>query len=173
MLDGGKDANHVRKDLDGNSQSGGGINRIYPGTKTCLTTWLVTCLVVLTLLVAGCIESEPEPETVLVTFEIQLINARADSYGYGIVGGKGSMGFGGVNEVKMESFYADVGDEVFAEVYGAQWSSEEPGHQVICRILVRGEEIYLDADQGTSSQDTHAECRGPVYIPPTSTPGSG
>jgi hypothetical protein len=133
-----------------------------------LTTWLVTGFVVLTLLVAGCIE--PEPETVLVTFEIQLINAQADAWGYGIVGGEGSAGWGGVNEVKQESFYADVGDEVFAKVYGSQWSIEEPGHEVICRIMVRGEEIYLDADQGTPIQDTFAECRGPVYIPSTPTP---
>ena len=145
---------------------------IYLCTKTCLTTWLVTCLVVLTLLVAGCIESEPEPETVLVTFEIQLINADARSFTYGIVGGKGTGGFGSVNEVIRESFYADVGDEVLARVYASQWDSEEPGHEVICRIMVRGEEIYLDADQGTPTQDTHAECRGPVYIPSTPTPGS-
>jgi len=146
----------------------------YPGTKTCPTTWLVTCLVtclvVLTFLVAGCVE--PEPETVLVTFEIQLENARADAYSFGVVGNEGETGFGSVNEVIRESFYVDVGDEVYAWVKSSQWSSEEPGHEVICRIMVRGEEIYLNADQGTPTQDTQAECCGPVYIPQTPTPDS-
>lgn len=142
------------------------------GIKTYLIKWLFAGLVVLTLLAAAC-NSEPVAETVLVTFEIQLVNAQADAYSYGVVGGEGTTGFGAVNEVIQESFYAGVGDEVFAWVNGSQWSSGEPGHQVMCRILVRGEEIYLDADQGTPSQDTQAQCRGPVYIPPTPTPGSG
>lgn len=132
---------------------------------------LVVSLVVLTLIVAAC-GFESEPETVLVTFEIQLINAQAVSYSYGVVGGGGSSGWGAVNEVIKESFYADVGDEVFAWINGSQWSSHDPGHQVICRILVRGEEIYLDADQGTLYEDTQAYCRGSVYIPSPPTPGS-
>lgn len=140
------------------------------GTR--LTKCLITGLMVLTLVVAAC-SSQPQRETVLVTFEIQLINAQADSYSYGVVGGQGITGFGTVNETIRESYYADVGDEVFAWVNGSQWSSQEPGHQVICRILVHDEEIYLDAEQGTSSQDTQAQCRGPVYIPPTPTPEGG
>ena len=121
-------------------------------------------LVVLILVLAAC-GPKPTPQTVLVTFEIQLINADATSYGMGIVGGQGVEGFGAVNEVLRESFYASVGQEVFAGATGTHWDRSDPAHQIICRILVRDEEIYLDADQGTPEQDTEVACRGPVYLP--------
>ncbi len=108
---------------------------------------------------------EEEPRTVLVTFEIQTINADATSYGYGITGGQGTMGFGAVNEIIGDSFYANVGQEVFAKAYGTHWDRSDPGHQIICRIIVQGEEIYIDGDQGTPDQDTEVICQGPVYIP--------
>jgi hypothetical protein len=133
-----------------------------------MQAWLVTCLVVLTIFAAGC--AEPEPETVLVTFEIQFENADI-AYKYGIVGGKGYGGWrGGYNEVIRDSFYADVGDEVLVSVAGNQFDTRKPSHEVICRIMVNDEEIYLDGDQGTPTEDTQVECRGPVYIPHTPTP---
>jgi len=159
-------------DVSARANRGLKMARIRSSNGTPLTKCQITGWIILALLVAGC-SSQPQRETVLVTFEIQLINAQANSYTYGVVGGQGTTGFGTVNETIRESYYADVGDEVFAWVNGSQWSSQEPGHQVICRILVGDEEIYLDANQGTPSQDTQAQCRGPLYIPPTPTPGGG
>lgn len=112
----------------------------------------------------GC-EDEPVPRTVKVDFELQLINASSFGWGYGIVGGKGFSGTGATNEVLRDSVYATVGQPVVIKAFGEQWSSQDPGHQIIGRILVDGEEIYMCADQGDSGQDTEIECGGPVYIP--------
>jgi hypothetical protein len=122
-------------------------------------------IILLVLLTAGCIDQKPKTETVLVNFEIQLINARANSYSYGIENGDGETGFGATNEVIRWSTYAKVGQKAFAWVRGSQFSSREPGHQVLCRIIVNNKNIYLAGDQGTMNEDTLAECGGPVYIP--------
>ena len=108
----------------------------------------------------------PRPARVWVKFEIQLINARALSWSYGIdKGGTGNTGFGAANEVLSGSYYANVGDTVFAWVNGGQFSKSEPGHQIICRIMVDDEEIYMGADQGTASRGGKVNIRGTVYIP--------
>jgi hypothetical protein len=141
----------------------------FSGRRACVATWMVTGLVALTLVAAGC-GGKSGPTSVLVTFEIQLMNARADSYSVGVAGGEGTTGFGSVNEVIRESYYANVGQEVFAWVNGSQWDTNQPSHEVLCRILVNDEEIYMAGDQGTASEATLADCRGPVYIPATAEP---
>lgn len=124
----------------------------------------VVALAILTIAfgIFGC--AETKPKYVMVTFEIQLINADAN-YGYGIVGGHGTSGTGAVNEVIRESFYATVGEEVFIKVYGGHWDRNDPAHQVVCRIIVDSEEIYIGADQGTTTKGTEVYIHGPVYIP--------
>jgi hypothetical protein len=122
--------------------------------------------VILALLQVGCDRPSPT-KTVLVTFEIQLINARATSYSLGLAKRResGTTGFGAVNEVIRKSYYADVGDLVFAWAVGSHWNKADPAHQIICRIIVDGKEIYIDAAQGTPGEETKVECKGPVYIP--------
>lgn len=115
-------------------------------------------------LLIGC-EEEPVVRTVEVEFELQLINASSYGWGYGIDGGQGFSGSGATNEVLRDSIYATVGQPVFIKAFGEQWSSREPGHEIIGRILVDGEEIYICADQGTPDEETEIECGGPVYIP--------
>jgi hypothetical protein len=102
---------------------------------------------------------------VLVNFEIQLINARTSAWGFGIDGGKGFSGFGASNEVIRDSVYATVGERVFIKAFGEHWDAKDPAHQIIGRILVNGEEIYMCADQGSPGKNTKIECGGPVYIP--------
>ncbi len=116
------------------------------------------------LILVGC-DQKPVPRTVLVSFEIQLINASSSAWGFGIVGGKGRSGFGATNKVIRDSVYATVGERVFIKAFGKHWHSKDPAHQIIGRILVKGEEIYMCADQGYPGKNTKIECGGPVYIP--------
>jgi len=67
--------------------------------------------------------------------------------------------------VTSETFYVVVGQEVVAQGYFSQWRATEPSFEVVCRILVDDEEIYLSAVQGAGSEEKYLECRGPVYIP--------
>jgi hypothetical protein len=127
---------------------------------------LIICLVLLASFLGAC-GCEEESGPVSVTFEIQLFNARAYSYSYGFPGGEGVLGSGKVNETIRETYSAHVGDEVFVRVNGTHWDSSQPSHEILCRILVHGEEIYIDADHGDVNRDTEAICRGPVYIPKT------
>ena len=122
--------------------------------------------VILSLTLATCdLFESPPPRIVTVEFEIQLINANATAWAAGRSSGGAYGGFGAVNETIRHSVTANVGEDVFCKVVGQQWSRNEPGHQVLCRILVDDEEIYLCGDQGTQDEDTVAECGGPVYIP--------
>ena len=127
-------------------------------TKICLATFI------LLFAFSGC-KNTKTPSTVKVTFEIQLINCSASSYGYGIVGGEGSSGWGQVNELISESLYANVGQEVAIKATGKQWNKNESGHQIICRIIVNDEEIYLKSSQGSANKDTEVYIHGPVYLP--------
>ena len=101
----------------------------------------------------------------MVQFEIQLINARATAWGYGRAGAGGEQGFGATNEVLKRSDCLSVGDPVFCKVFGEHFDRSDPAHQVICRILVQGDEAYVCADQGTPDRAAKTECGGPVYIP--------
>lgn len=124
---------------------------------------LAILIVLIAALVAAC---SPDPlRTVDVDFELQLINANATSWGFGIDGGPGEGGFGGVNETKSGTVSAKIGDPVFCKAFAEHWDSSDPAHQMICRILVDNEEIYLCADQGSPGADTSIECGGPVYLP--------
>jgi len=110
--------------------------------------------------------SDPEPlRTVSVEIELQAINADAYSWGRGIAGGQGELGNGYVDETETSTFLTKVGDPVFCKALATHWDTNDPAHQLICRILVDGEEIYICADQGSPSEDTDVECGGPVYIP--------
>jgi hypothetical protein len=138
---------------------GGNMKKVWYGK------FLKSCLygVILLSLLVGC---EPRPATVLVKFEIQLINTRALSWSYGVAkGNTGQTGFGAVNEVLSGSYYANVSDTVFAWANGEQFDKSEPGHQIICRIMVDDEEIYMGADEGTASRGAKVNVRGPAYIP--------
>lgn len=125
---------------------------------------LVACLALATIGFGGC-GDDPTPIVVEVEFELQAINANATSWGFGVNGGEGFMGFGSVNETEHEAIWVTIGQPVFCKAFGSHWDSSDPGHQLLCRILVDGEEIYLCADQGTPTDDTAIECGGPVYIP--------
>ena len=114
---------------------------------------------------AACDVFKSPPRSVTVDFEIQLINANATAWAAGLSSGGGLAGFGAVNETIRHSVVARVGEGVFCKVVAEQWDRNEPGHQVLCRILVDDEEIYLCGDQGTGDEVTRAECGGPVYIP--------
>lgn len=113
---------------------------------------------------SGC-KNAKTPSTVNVTFEIQLINCSATSYVYGIVGGEGSRGWGTTNEIISGSYYAKVGQEVAIRASAKQWNKNEPGHQIICRIIVNDEDIYLGSDQGDVNKETEVYIHGPVYLP--------
>jgi len=117
----------------------------------------------LLLLVACGGGGPPLPETVSVTFEIQAIGGGA-TYNFGVVGGEGTIGSTGGPDVIQESFVARVGDQVIARATGFVRQGEST-HEVICRILVRGEEIYVHGDQGTANDPSEVECAVLVYIP--------
>ena len=104
---------------------------------------------------------------VSVTFEIQAMGA-GTSYSYGVTGGQGS--FGTMSEgIESKTLYAILGQEVTARaaaiVEPGSHGSTTPSHELICRILVKGEEIYLQGDQGTPFDPAEVICRGPVYFP--------
>ena len=126
---------------------------------------LVSSMALMVATLAACGDDPGPLRTVPVEIELQTINADATSYGYGINGGQGTSGYGAVNETMRETFYVTVGNPVFCKAFGTHWDSNDPGHQLICRILVDNEEIYMCADQGSPGSDTAIECGGPVYIP--------
>lgn len=105
------------------------------------------------------------PHTVRVDFEVRLINAQASSWGVGLMGGPGETGFGAVNETIRRSHYASVGQPVFCKAFARHWDRTDPGHQLLCRIVVEDDEIYMCADQGGPDSTTKVDCGGPVYIP--------
>lgn len=73
----------------------------------------------------------------------------------------------GVVVALPESYSAHlrVGEPVFCKVDTEQWERSDPSHQVVCRIMDNGEEIYICTEQGTPDRGAKAECGGPVYIP--------
>jgi hypothetical protein len=81
----------------------------------------------------------------------------------GVVGGPGAMGSVG-SDVVRETFYAQVGQQVVIEAAG-DVDQGEGTYEIICRILVRDEEIYVHGDQGSANDAAEVECAGPVYIP--------
>lgn len=125
-------------------------------------TMSVSLLAVLSL--PGCKQQARVPRTVEVKFEVQLINTRG-AWGFGRVNGAGRSGSGQVNETINDSMFLSVGVPVFCKVLGEQWDKNDPAHQVLCRVIVDDEEIYMCADQGDPGRSTKAECGGPVYIP--------
>lgn len=124
---------------------------------------LVAALLLGNSVAAGCESQTRVPRTVLVEFEMRLVNARG-SWACGRTGGEG-WGGTSTNDVIKRSAYLSVGEPVGCTVVGEHWDRSDPGHQVLCRITVDGEEIYVCGDQGTRDRDTKAQCGGPVYIP--------
>jgi hypothetical protein len=102
-----------------------------------------------------------------VTFEIHALETGA-TYQYGVDYGQGS--FGTMSEgVKSERMTVRVGQPVTAKAT-AETGPNTSGwyaasHQLVCRILVQGDEIYVHGDQGTRNDAAEVICQGPVYIP--------
>ena len=41
-----------------------------------------------------------------------------------------------MDETETSTFFAKVGDAVFCKALGTHWDTNDPAHQLICRILV-------------------------------------
>jgi hypothetical protein len=121
----------------------------------------VLCLLLAAVALASC--DRPSPVAVEVTFEVQAIGGSLDSWWVGTVSrNTQTLGFGG--EAESEKLSMLVGEVARAWAVASPWSGQT-SVELVCRIVVRGEEIYVDGDEGSQEDPARVDCQGPVYLP--------